>query len=88
MNTSLPNRGLCALAIFLSIRYAEAAPTHADAAPVHSAAFSIEQILMAFSRISALWEASCCCRLPARENIRSTLFAASPRHNRVTLLLH
>ena len=35
----------------------------------------------AFTKISALWEASCCCTLLARENIRSIYCAVSPRHN-------
>src|SRR5271165_424463 len=38
---------------------------------------------MAFTKISALREASCCCTLLVRENIRSMYFAASPRHNLV-----
>src|SRR3974390_3207157 len=35
----------------------------------------------AFTKISALWEASCCCTLLVRENIRSMYCGASPRHN-------
>ncbi len=35
----------------------------------------------AFTKISPLWEASCCCTLPAQGNIRSTHYAASPRRN-------
>ncbi len=36
---------------------------------------------MAFTKISASWEASCCCTLLVRENIRSMHCAVSPRHN-------
>jgi uncharacterized membrane protein YphA (DoxX/SURF4 family) len=35
----------------------------------------------AFTKTSALWEASCCCTLLVRENIRSTCCGASPRHS-------
>jgi putative oxidoreductase len=35
----------------------------------------------AFTKTSALWEASCCCTLLVRENIRSMYCAASPRHD-------
>ena len=36
---------------------------------------------MAFTKISALWEASCCCTLLVRDNIRSMHCAVLPRHN-------
>src|SRR5277367_3098076 len=36
---------------------------------------------MVFTKILALWEASCCCTLLLRENIRSMYCAASARHN-------
>ena len=35
----------------------------------------------AFTKISASWEAFCCCALLVRENIRSMHCAVSPRHN-------
>src|SRR5271165_6491204 len=35
----------------------------------------------AFTKTSALWEASCCCTLLVRENIRSMYCVASPRHD-------
>jgi hypothetical protein len=35
----------------------------------------------AFTKILASWVASCCCTLPARENIRSMHCSESPRHN-------
>jgi putative oxidoreductase len=34
-----------------------------------------------FYKISASWEASCCCTLPVRESIRSMYGSVSPRHN-------
>ena len=40
----------------------------------------------AFTKISALWEASCCCTLRVRENIRSTHCAVSRRPNLTHLM--
>ena len=39
------------------------------------------QLWMAFTKTSALWEASCCCTLPVPENIRSMHCSVSPRRD-------